>query len=104
MTESTDAAVATEFNDRESCAAYFLLSVEQALYAKPSIKRVHGAGWWTARVVPDLCDKLKRAEKHHAAMRALLPSYPAASREYAEVLAHHMWVRIKALRPLVYGV
>lgn len=102
MIDSTDAA--TEFNDRESCAAYFLMCVEHALYAKPSIKRVHGAGWWTARVAPDLCDKLKRAEKHHAEMRALLPSYPAASREYAEVLTRHMWSRIKALRPLVYGV
>ena len=86
MTESTDAAVTTEFNDRESCAAYFLLSVEQALYAKASIKRVHGAGWWSARVAP------------------LLPSYPAVSRDYAEVLVRHMWARIKALRPLVYGV
>lgn len=104
MTESTDAAVATEFNDRESCAAYFLLAVEQALYAKASIKRVHGAGWWSARVVPELCDKLKRAEKHHAEMRLLLPSYPAVSRDYAEVLVRHMWARIKALRPLVYGV
>ena len=104
MTESTDAAVTTEFNDRESCAAYFLLSIEQALYAKASIKRVHGAGWWSARVVPELCDKLKSAEKHHAEMRLLLPSYPAVSRDYAEVLVRHMWARIKALRPLVYGV
>ena len=102
MIDSTDAAA--EFNDRETCAAYFLLSIEQALYAKPSIKRVHGVGWWTARVVPDLCDKLKRAEKHHAEMQALLPSYPAASREYAGVLARHMRARIQTLRPLVYGV
>lgn len=103
MTESTDAAVATDFNDRETCAAYFLLSVEQALHAKSAIKRVHGRGWWSEHVAPELCEKLKRAEEHHTKMRALLPSYPIASRGYAEVLVRHMWTRIKDLRPRVFG-
>lgn len=103
MTDSTDATIATEFNDREACAAYFLCSVEQALYAKHSIQRVHGTGWWVANVVPDLCKKLKLAEKHHTKMRTLLPSYPWESRHYAETLVCHMWVRIKDLYAKVYG-
>lgn len=101
MTDSTD--VASEFNDREACAAYFLLCIEQALYAKGPLKRIHGTGWWAANVAPDLCRKLEDAERHHTKMRALLPSYPEESRQFAGTLVRHMWIRIKDLRKKVHG-
>ena len=96
-TDSTDTTIAAEFWDREVAASYFLFCIEQALYAKHAIQRLHGTGWWVANVVPDLCEKLKTK------MRALLPSYPWESRRYATTIVRHMWIRIKDLHPKVYG-
>lgn len=102
-TDSTDTTIATEFWDREAVGAYFLFSIEQALYAKHAIQRLHGTCWWLANVVPDLCEKLKMAEKHQTKMRALLPSYPWEGRRYATTIVRHMWIRIKDLHTKVYG-
>ena len=102
-TDSTDTTIAAEFWDREAAGAYFLFSIEQALYAKHAIQRLHGTGWWVANVVPDLCEKLKMAEKHQTKMRALLPSYPREGRRYATTIVRHMWIRIKDLHTKVYG-
>lgn len=103
-TDSTNTTVATEFWDREIATTYFLLCIEQALYAKHSIRRLYGTGWWTTNVAPDLCEKLKMAETHHTKMRALLPSYPLESRSYATTIVRHVWIRIKDLRQKVYGL